>query len=107
LVRNAVDSMADVDGRARVLIASSKIADGQVTVTISDTGVGVDPASKERLFDAFYTTKSGGLGLGLSICRKIIDAHGGRLWVENKTTHGATFAFTVPLRQAVQMSKTR
>jgi signal transduction histidine kinase len=104
LVRNAIDAMTGVNARARVLTASSKIADGHVSVAIADTGVGIDPANSERLFDALYTTKGEGLGLGLSICRKIIAVHGGRLWLEETTTHGATFTFTLPLRQSVRTS---
>jgi signal transduction histidine kinase len=104
LVRNAIDAMAGVNGRSRVLTAASKAADGHVSVAIADTGVGIDAGSRERLFDALYTTKGEGLGLGLSICRKIITVHGGRLWVEKNTTHGATFTFALPLRQSTQMS---
>ena len=104
LVRNAIDAMAGVRARARVLTVSSKAADGHVYVAISDTGIGIEPASRERLFDALYTTKAEGLGLGLSICRKIISVHGGRLWVTENTTYGVTFAFTIPLRQSAQMS---
>lgn len=104
LVRNAIDAMADVNGRVRVLTASSKVADGHVCVAIADTGVGIDSASTERLFDALYTTKGDGLGLGLSICRKIITVHGGRLWVEENTSLGATFIFALPLRQSVRTS---
>jgi signal transduction histidine kinase len=99
LVRNAIDAMADVDGRARVVTISSKITDHNASVAITDTGTGIDPAISERLFDSLYTTKSGGLGLGLSICRKIINAHGGRLWTEKNPNYGATFAFAIPLRQ--------
>jgi signal transduction histidine kinase len=102
LVRNAIDSMAAANGRARILTASSKVADGDAVVAIADTGVGIDPASRDRLFDAFYTTKYEGLGLGLSICRKIIGAHGGRLWAEENTTDGATFTFALPVRQSVR-----
>jgi signal transduction histidine kinase len=104
LVRNAIDAMADVKERARVLTVSSKVANGHVSVAIADTGVGIECASTERLFDALYTTKAEGLGLGLSICRKIISVHGGRLWVTENTTYGVTFAFTLPLRQSGQMS---
>jgi signal transduction histidine kinase len=103
LVRNAIDAMAGVNGRARVLTASSRVADNHVSVAIADTGVGIASASRERLFDALYTTKGEGLGLGLSICRKIITVHGGRLWVEENKSHGATFTFTLPLRQSVRM----
>jgi signal transduction histidine kinase len=73
-------------------------------VTVADTGVGIDPANKARLFEALYTTKGNGLGLGLSICRKIVTVHGGRLWVEENTTHGTAFVFALPLRQSVQMA---
>jgi signal transduction histidine kinase len=104
LVRNAIEAMAGVNGRPRVLSASSKVADGYVAVKIADTGVGIAPTSRERIFDALYTTKDDGLGIGLSICRKIVAGHGGRLWVEENTTHGATFTFTLPLRQSTQMS---
>ena len=105
LVRNAIDAMTGVNGRARVLTASSKATEGHASVTIGDTGVGIDAASSERLFDALYTTKCEGLGLGLSICRKIVNAHGGRLWVEKNTSYGATFAFALPRRQSVQLSE--
>jgi len=104
LVRNGIEAMAGVKGRGRLLTASSKVADGHASVTIADTGVGIDPASRERVFDALYTTKSEGLGLGLSICRKIISAHGGRLWVEKNTTPGAAFTFALPVRQPLHLS---
>ena len=102
LVRNAIEAMDDVGARARVLTIASKVVDGHVSVTIADTGVGIDPAIGERLFDALYTTKHGGLGLGLSICRKIISAHGGQLWAEKNTSDGATFTFAVPIRRLVR-----
>jgi signal transduction histidine kinase len=100
LVRNAIDAMAGVDGRTRVLTASTKVTDAHVSVSFTDTGVGIASSSRERIFDALYTTKGDGLGLGLSICRKIIAVHGGRLWVEENTTHGATFVFILPLRRS-------
>ncbi len=99
LVRNAIDSMAGVNGGERILTASSKVADGRASVTIADTGAGIDPAIRERLFDPLFTTKDDGLGLGLSISRKIIGAHGGCLWLEKNTTHGAAFTFALPLRR--------
>ena len=68
----------------------------------ADTGVGIAPTSRERIFDVLYTTK--GDGLGLSICRKIVSVRGGRLWVEENTTHAATFTFTLPLRPSAQTS---
>jgi signal transduction histidine kinase len=104
LVRNAIDAMIAVNGRPRVLTVSSKVADGHVSVKIADTGVGIASASMERLFDALYTTKGNGLGLGLSICRKIITVHGGRLWVEENMAYGVTFTFTLPLPQSATIS---
>jgi signal transduction histidine kinase len=105
LVRNAIDAVTDIDGRARVITVSSKFFDGYASVAITDTGAGVDPVISEHLFDPFCTTKDGGLGLGLSISRKIINAHGGRLWTKKNPNHGATFAFAVPLRQTALSSK--
>jgi signal transduction histidine kinase len=105
LVRNAIEAMADVDGGTRLLSVSSKVADGHASVSIADTGMGFDPASSEHLFAALYSTKSEGLGLGLSICRKIVNAHGGRLWAEKNAAHGATFSFTLPLRRSLQLSR--
>jgi signal transduction histidine kinase len=102
LVRNAIDAMGVVKGRHRVLATSSKVADGHASVAITDTGVGIDPANRDRLFEALYTTKSEGLGLGLSICRKIISAHGGRLWMDTNATHGTTFTFILPIRQFIE-----
>jgi C4-dicarboxylate-specific signal transduction histidine kinase len=99
LVRNAIEAMADVEG-ARVLSVSSKLTDSYASVSIADSGAGFDPAGRDHLFAPLYTTKSHGLGLGLSICRKIISAHGGRLWAENDTTRGATFTFILPLHRS-------
>jgi C4-dicarboxylate-specific signal transduction histidine kinase len=104
LVRNAIEAMAGVEGRNRILTVSSSVVEGYVSITIADTGVGIDPADKVRLFDALYTTKENGLGLGLSICRKIVTIHGGRLWVEENATHGTVFVFALPFRQSVQMA---
>jgi C4-dicarboxylate-specific signal transduction histidine kinase len=102
LVRNAIEAMAGVEERNLILTACTRATDDHVLVTIADTGVGIDPANKERLFDALYTTKGNGLGLGLSICRKIVAVHGGHLWVEENNAHGTTFAFALPFRQTTQ-----
>ena len=104
LVRNAIEAMAGVEGRSRILTACSKAANDHIFVTIADTGVGIDAANKSRLFDALYTTKGNNLGLGLSICRKIVTVHGGRLWVDENKMHGTTFALLLPLRPSIQMS---
>ena len=68
-------------------------------MTVKDCGVGISPEDTDRLFNAFFTTKSSGMGIGLSICRSIIEAHGGRVWAEPNLPHGAIFRFTVPLHQ--------
>jgi signal transduction histidine kinase len=104
LVRNAIEAMVDVEGRNRILTVTSKAADDHVFITIADTGIGVSPDSRERIFDALYSTKASGLGLGLSISRKIVTAHAGRLWLEESTMKGTAFSFVLPLRQSIRMS---
>jgi C4-dicarboxylate-specific signal transduction histidine kinase len=97
LIINAVEAMSGVSEGARdLLISAGKAKSGGVLVVVMDSGPGLASASLERLFDAFYTTKPGGLGLGLSICRSIIDAHGGRLWASAKVPQGAIFQFVLP-----------
>jgi C4-dicarboxylate-specific signal transduction histidine kinase len=97
LTINAVEAMRGVgEGRRELLIATGQVEPDCVLVAVKDSGPGLAPASLERLFKPFYTTKPGGLGMGLSICRSIIEAHGGRLWVEANEPQGAIFQFTVP-----------
>ncbi|MGY4421926.1 signal transduction histidine kinase [Bradyrhizobium sp. JR6.1] len=107
LVRNAIEAMAGVEEGNRILALSSRVADGMISVVIADTGVGISPADRERVFETLYTTKGAGLGLGLSICRKIVKLHGGQLWVEENGRRGARFTFVLPLRQAVRTSESR
>jgi PAS domain S-box-containing protein len=97
LVLNAIEAMASVEAERRELQVSTEQteADG-VLVAVRDSGPGIDPTHLERVFDAFYTTKTTGVGMGLSICRSIIDAHGGRLWADANTPRGAVFQFTLP-----------
>jgi signal transduction histidine kinase len=78
-----------------VISTESNLSNGLI-VTVGDSGPGIAPKDRERVFDSFYTTKSGGVGIGLSICRSIIDAHGGRLWADANQPRGAAFRFTLP-----------
>jgi PAS domain S-box-containing protein len=98
LIQNAADAMRGVDDRARQLVVTtSKMEPGSVLVAVRDTGPGIHPANLERVFDAFYTTKTDGLGMGLAVCRTIIGAHRGRLWATSAAPYGATFQFTLPI----------
>ena len=101
LILNAVDAMSSVEKGAREL--SIRIERGQagggVLVEVGDSGPGIDPANHERVFEPFYTTKTSGVGLGLSICRSIVDDHGGKLWVSANEPRGALFQFTLPMPQ--------
>jgi signal transduction histidine kinase len=99
LIMNGVEAMKEVTERARELTITSALAEpGSVLVVVKDTGAGLDPAIVERMFQPFFTTKPDGLGMGLAICRSIVEAHGGRLWVSPRAPHGAEVRFTVPLR---------
>jgi signal transduction histidine kinase len=88
--------MRDVGEEGRELLISSRNEPDGVSVEVRDSGPGFAPAALERVFEAFYTTKPGGLGMGLSICRSIIDAHGGRLWASANLPCGASFQFALP-----------
>jgi signal transduction histidine kinase len=97
LIINAVEAMGSVsDGPRELLISTAPAESGGVLVVLRDTGPGFAPATHERLFEAFYTTKTTGLGMGLSICRSIIEAHGGRLWAEPNEPRGTVFQFVTP-----------
>jgi two-component system sensor kinase FixL len=96
LIRNAMDAMAGMTG-GELSIRARKTDAQTVTIGVSDTGPGVSAEVLERLFQPFYTTKANGMGVGLSICRTIVEAHGGRIWVENNPRGGATFLFTLPI----------
>ena len=96
LITNAIDSMATEDGQ-RVLSLRSEVHDsGSVMVSVEDTGKGVEPSAIDRIFNPQFTTKAHGMGMGLAICRSIIDAHGGRLWMTANLPRGAIFHFSVP-----------
>ena len=100
LIVNAIDAMSGVDDRRRELVLKSgRSGANHVFVEVRDSGRGVDPANVARLFDSFYTNKPGGIGMGLSICRSIVEAHGGELWTTPHKPHGAVFRFTLPLEE--------
>ncbi len=96
LLLNAVEAMGLVEAAPRELLISTKQDRTGFLVAVRDSGPGIDPSHIERVFDTFYTTKSSGMGMGLSICRSIIDAHGGRLWAEANEPRGTIFQFTLP-----------
>jgi PAS domain S-box-containing protein len=98
LFTNAIEAMGSVPDRARRLSVKSEIHDiDGVLITVKDTGPGIDPLNMDRIFDAFFTTKSHGMGMGLSICRSIIEAHGGRLWAAPANPHGSIFFLALPV----------
>jgi C4-dicarboxylate-specific signal transduction histidine kinase len=97
LILNAVEAMGSIEEGVRELSITTKQHEaGGVLVALRDSGPGIDPEHLDRVFDAFYTTKSSGVGMGLSICRSIIYAHGGRLWADANEPRGAVFQFTLP-----------
>jgi len=97
LLRNACEAMVDVHDRPRRLLIRTEREDGdRVRVSVRDAGVGVDPQNMDKLLDAFYTTKTDGMGIGLSVSRSIIESHHGRLWAEPNDGPGATFSFSIP-----------
>lgn len=101
LIMNAIESMDAVDDRTRELaIRTEPNAGDHVVVAVRDSGIGYGPNEAERLFDAFFTTKRDGMGMGLAVCRSIIEVHGGRLWASRNAGPGATFQFRLPLQQA-------
>ena len=97
LIMNGIEAMSDLERQRRVLHVNTRLdGDGSVLVAVEDSGMGLDPANGDRLFDPLFTTKREGLGMGLSISRSIVEAHGGRLWALPRLPHGAIFQFTLP-----------
>jgi signal transduction histidine kinase len=101
LVSNSIDAMAAVTPRNLVIRSILDGAD-RVRIDVEDSGCGIDAEDAERVFDAFFTTKPSGMGMGLSVCRSIIENHGGRLWASRNSDRGTTFHFTLPVRQTVE-----
>jgi len=98
LILNAIDAMSVNTSEPRVLRVRSQSGEpGTVLIAVEDSGPGLPPEAMDRLFEAFFTTKPSGMGMGLSICRSIVNAHGGRLWASQRSPHGAVFQFTVPV----------
>ena len=103
LVANAIDAMEHLDQDARhMTIVSSRSDSGSVVVAVRDAGVGLDGVDLQRIFTLSYTTKPAGTGVGLSVSRSIVEAHGGRIWAASNSDRGATFSFSVPVHAAVE-----
>jgi signal transduction histidine kinase len=96
LMLNGIEAMKEESGELSV--TSKRTKDGQLLISVSDSGIGLPRENPERIFEAFFTTKPHGTGMGLSIGRRIIESHGGRLWASANTGRGATFQFTLPTR---------
>ena len=98
LMMNGMQAMEPVTDRPRRLVVCSSRHDDEVLVSVRDTGVGIDRDNMDRLFNAFYTTRANGMGMGLSIGRSIVESYGGRIWASNSDGPGTTFQFALPLR---------
>ena len=101
LITNATDAMSETNDRPRTLtIRASPTEDGRVEVAVVDVGCGIDPKHRDRIFDPFFTTKADGMGMGLAICRGIVETYGGRLWATSNADCGATVRFNLPAAAA-------
>ena len=98
LISNSIDAMKDVDGTRELAIKSRRAENEQLMVSVSDTGVGLPPQQANQIFDAFFTTKAHGTGMGLSISRSIVASHSGRLWATDNSPRGASFHLILPTR---------
>jgi signal transduction histidine kinase len=97
LIVNSIDAVKDVEGMREMVLTSQRSEDEQILVSVSDTGIGLPLQQTEHIFDAFFTTKPHGTGMGLRISRSIIESHGGRLWAGSNAGRGAIFRFTLPV----------
>jgi signal transduction histidine kinase len=97
LIINGIDAMKDIDGTRELVIRSQRADHEHLQVSVSDTGIGLPPKQSDQIFNAFFTTKPHGTGMGLRISRSIVESHGGRLWAENNSPCGASFYFTLPI----------
>jgi signal transduction histidine kinase len=106
LLTNAVEAMRPIIGRARVLKVSSRLVGGHsLQIDVADSGTGIEPKNADRLFDAFFTTKPHGTGMGLAISRSIVETHGGRLSAMPNEPHGTVFGFTLPVEDEASRSR--
>jgi signal transduction histidine kinase len=96
LMINSIDAMKGMDGTRELAIKSQRVENENVVVSVTDSGVGLPPQQGDQIFNAFFTTKPHGTGMGLRISRSIIESHGGRLWATANSGRGATFHFTLP-----------
>ena len=97
LIMNAVDAMSSVADRDRVLVVRSEMGNpDHVLITVEDSGTGIEPSHMNRIFEPFFTTKAHGMGMGLSICRSIIESHGGQLWISARSPYGSIFSAKLP-----------
>src|SRR5262249_13861683 len=97
LIMNAADAMSQLEGQRRKLVVGTAFNEDEALVAVADTGSGIDVGHRDRMFEAFFSTKPDGIGMGLSICRSIIEAHGGRIWSSDNHPHGSVFNFTLPM----------
>jgi signal transduction histidine kinase len=105
LLRNASEAMAEVNDHPRQLVLRTETdSEAGIRLIVRDTGVGLDHQSLDKLFEAFYTTKQGGMGIGLSVSRSIIERHQGRIWAEPNDGPGATFGFSIPVGGSIKKS---
>ena len=98
LMINGIEAMKDADWKRELDIRSQRTKSEEVVVSVSDNGVGLPPQQKEQIFNAFFTTKLHGTGMGLRISRSIIESHGGRLWAVDNSPRGASFCFSLPIK---------
>jgi signal transduction histidine kinase len=101
LMINGIEAMKDADGTRELAIRSQRTQNAEAVVCVSDSGVGLPPQQTTQIFNAFFTTKPHGTGMGLRISRSIIESHDGRLWAADNSPHGASFYFTLPIKAEV------
>jgi len=100
LILNGIEAMSEVTNRPRRLLIRSLMQNpDEVLIAVRDSGIGIDPKNAKRIFDAFFTTKAQGMGMGLSLSHSIIEAHGGRMWASSNDDHGVTLQFTLPVER--------